>query len=141
MTAKLNQTHQSLSREQDCNLDNRKGVTLAYILTSPKFFVTCDHVVTKILAPITRITVSAVFGKGEGRRQTLRKTTERTLFHFVIAFILLGAIFALTGGAVAQQQGPQAGRNVNMVAGTEWPGGDPFRQRQDEPALAISTRN
>jgi hypothetical protein len=34
-----------------------------------------------------------------------------------------------------------AGRNVNMVSGTQWPGGDPFLQRQNEPSLAISTRN
>ncbi len=33
------------------------------------------------------------------------------------------------------------GRNVNMVAGTEWPGGDPFLQRQNEPSIAASTRN
>jgi hypothetical protein len=33
------------------------------------------------------------------------------------------------------------GRNVNMVAGTDWPGGDPFLQRQNEPSIAVSTRN
>jgi hypothetical protein len=34
-----------------------------------------------------------------------------------------------------------AGANVNMVSGTEFPGGDPFLQRQNEPSLAVSTRN
>ena len=34
-----------------------------------------------------------------------------------------------------------AGRNVNMVSGTEWPGGDPWLQRQNEPSIAVSTRN
>ena len=34
-----------------------------------------------------------------------------------------------------------AGRNVNMVSGTSWPNGDPFLQRQNEPSLAVSTRN
>jgi len=34
-----------------------------------------------------------------------------------------------------------AGRSVNMVAGTEWPGGDPFLQRQNEPSCAVSTGN
>jgi hypothetical protein len=34
-----------------------------------------------------------------------------------------------------------AGQNVNMVSGTEWPGGDPFLQRQNEPSLAVSSRN
>ena len=31
--------------------------------------------------------------------------------------------------------------NVNMVAGTDWPHGDPFLQRQNEPTMAVSTRN
>lgn len=34
-----------------------------------------------------------------------------------------------------------AGQNVNMVSGTKWPGGDPFLQRQNEPSMAVSTRN
>ncbi len=33
------------------------------------------------------------------------------------------------------------GVNVNMVSGTSWPGGDPFLQRQNEPSLAVSSRN
>ncbi len=37
--------------------------------------------------------------------------------------------------------GQIAGQNVNMVAGTKWPGGDPFLQRQNEPSLAVSSRN
>ena len=28
-----------------------------------------------------------------------------------------------------------------MVSGTQWPGGDPFLQRQNEPSLDVSTRN
>ena len=34
-----------------------------------------------------------------------------------------------------------AGQNINMVSGTKWPGGDPFLQRQNEPSLAVSSRN
>jgi hypothetical protein len=34
-----------------------------------------------------------------------------------------------------------AGRNVNMVSGTKLPGGDPWLQRQNEPSVAVSTRN
>ncbi|MFZ2054567.1 MAG: FG-GAP-like repeat-containing protein [Candidatus Aminicenantales bacterium] len=34
-----------------------------------------------------------------------------------------------------------AGRNVNMVSGTTLPGGDPWLQRQNEPSIAVSTRN
>ncbi|MGA8892975.1 MAG: kelch repeat-containing protein, partial [Anaeromyxobacteraceae bacterium] len=33
------------------------------------------------------------------------------------------------------------GENVNMVTGTQWPGGDPFLQRQNEPSLAVSSAN
>ncbi len=33
------------------------------------------------------------------------------------------------------------GPNVNMVSGTQWPDGDPFLQRQNEPSMAVSTRN
>ncbi len=42
-----------------------------------------------------------------------------------------------------QSPGPDliVGRNVNMVSGTEWPGGDPYLQRQNEPSIAVSTRN
>jgi hypothetical protein len=57
---------------------------------------------------------------------------------------LLAGIFVLTGLACvqsAQAQGPTPGQNVNMVSGTKWPGGDPFLQRQNEPSIAVSTRN
>lgn len=33
------------------------------------------------------------------------------------------------------------GANVNMVSGTQWPTGDPFLQRQNEPSIAVSSRN
>ncbi|MFC2168717.1 SBBP repeat-containing protein [Acidobacteriota bacterium] len=34
-----------------------------------------------------------------------------------------------------------AGKNVNMVSGTVLPEGDPYLQRQNEPSVAVSTRN
>src|SRR5512137_2453627 len=34
-----------------------------------------------------------------------------------------------------------AGESVNMVSGTQWPGGDPFLQRQNEPSVAVSSAN
>jgi hypothetical protein len=33
------------------------------------------------------------------------------------------------------------GRNINMVSGTKLPDGDPWLQRQNEPSIAVSTRN
>ncbi len=34
-----------------------------------------------------------------------------------------------------------AGQNINMVSGTTWPAGDPYLQRQNEPSMAVSSRN
>jgi hypothetical protein len=56
----------------------------------------------------------------------------------LIIVSIFGLWCALQPGALVAQI---AGRNVNMVSGTQWPGGDPFLQRQNEPSLAISTRN
>jgi uncharacterized protein YjbI with pentapeptide repeats len=47
------------------------------------------------------------------------------------------AATAWSGHALAQM----AGTNVNMVAGTTLPGGDPFLERQNEPSIAVSSRN
>jgi hypothetical protein len=54
----------------------------------------------------------------------------------ILVLALFGA-FLLSPTAVAQVPG----RNVNMVSGTTWPTGDPFLQRQNEPSMAVSTRN
>lgn len=40
-----------------------------------------------------------------------------------------------------QDSGLIVGRNVNVVSGTQLPGGDPYLQRQNEPSIAASTRN
>jgi hypothetical protein len=37
--------------------------------------------------------------------------------------------------------GQVAGQNINMVSGTQFPSGDPFLQRQNEPSMAVSSRN
>jgi hypothetical protein len=47
----------------------------------------------------------------------------------------------MVGSSVARAQTPTPGQNVNMVAGTDYPGGDPFLQRQNEPSVAVSSRN
>jgi len=54
----------------------------------------------------------------------------------VLCFVFLATVF-LSPQADAQV----AGQNVNMVSGTQWPNGDPFLQRQNEPSIAVSTRN
>jgi hypothetical protein len=60
----------------------------------------------------------------------------RFLCGLTSALVLVAATL-LPGSAAAQVAGP----NVNMVSGTQWPGGDPFLQRQNEPSLDVSTRN
>jgi len=51
----------------------------------------------------------------------------------------IAAAIAATGVGVLHAQIP--GPNVNLVSGTTLPDGDPFLQRQNEPAAAVSTRN
>jgi hypothetical protein len=59
--------------------------------------------------------------------------------------LLLAAIVAATATTPnAQVSGPTglvATRSVNMVSGNSWPNGDPYLQRQNEPSVAVSTRN
>ena len=57
-------------------------------------------------------------------------------FGFAAAFLLAAASLS-PGPAVAQV----ASQSVNMVSGIQWPGGDPFLQRQNEPSVAVSSRN
>ena len=78
---------------------------------------------------------------------TKRSFTTLMLLALVFASLLSGGIVG-----VAQTSAPPliAGRNINMVSGTALVnesgqrvalGGDPFLQRQNEPSLAVSTRN
>jgi hypothetical protein len=52
-----------------------------------------------------------------------------------------GVVVAFTLCVAATTFAQIPGQNVNMVAGTQWPGGDPFLQRQNEPSMAVSSRN
>jgi len=52
---------------------------------------------------------------------------------------LLSAAFCLAATVPARAQ--VSGQNVNMVSGTNWTNGDPFLQRQNEPSIAVSSRN
>src|SRR6476469_1467937 len=52
-----------------------------------------------------------------------------------------GALSALLCAALVNAQAPVAGPNVNMVSGTKWPQGDPFLTKQNEPSIAVSSRN
>jgi len=54
---------------------------------------------------------------------------------------LLAVCLFLVTAICAWAQSPAPGPNVNMVSGTDWTTGDPFLQRQNEPSIAVSTRN
>ncbi|MCK4805279.1 MAG: exo-alpha-sialidase, partial [Spirochaetes bacterium] len=66
----------------------------------------------------------------------------RRIFLFSLVAI---ALLLATGIPIKSNSGPDdelvAGRNVNMVAGQGFIGGDPYLQRQNEPSIAVSTRN
>ena len=64
----------------------------------------------------------------------MKHTPTRVPLRFGFSFLLIIAFFA-----VAHAQIPD--RNINMVSGKTWPGGDPFLQRQNEPSIAVSSRN
>ena len=55
----------------------------------------------------------------------------------LIAFLSLALCMAAAVPTLAQV----SGQNVNMVSGTNWTNGDPFLQRQNEPSIAVSSRN
>ena len=67
--------------------------------------------------------------------------SKRNVFYFslVIAVILIATSVPIK----STLPGPDliVGRNVNMVEGQILPDGDPYLQRQNEPSIAVSTRN
>jgi hypothetical protein len=63
------------------------------------------------------------------------------MFRFRIPIFASGLTLMLLISATTWGQGPSSGANVNMVSGTDWTTGDPFLQRQNEPSIAVSTRN
>jgi sugar lactone lactonase YvrE len=73
-------------------------------------------------------------------------STRRLSFYLSLAFlavVLIGLPIKsqVTSQDTAQTETIISGRNVNMVSGTTLPGGDPWLQRQNEPSIAVSTRN
>jgi hypothetical protein len=70
--------------------------------------------------------------------QPIRHFLSLSIFLLLGMTLLAGLLYAPSAWA---QGGPTPGQNVNMVSGTTWPWGDPFLERQNEPSLAVSTRN
>jgi len=65
----------------------------------------------------------------------------RSRSFFARSAVIVFAAFAAAAPPGRGQTVPVAGQNINMVSGTQFPGGDPFLQRQNEPSLAVSSRN
>src|SRR5215471_14250818 len=61
------------------------------------------------------------------------------LRHLLSAALALGVVSLYLKSASGQVSLSE--KNVNMVSGTDWTTGDPFLQRQNEPSMAVSTRN
>jgi hypothetical protein len=53
----------------------------------------------------------------------------------------LSLCILLAAAAPGELPAQVASQSVNMVSGIQWPGGDPFLQRQNEPSIAMSSRN
>lgn len=66
------------------------------------------------------------------------RSEPHAIFNVSIVFLAALLISCLLKATALAQVG---GQNVNMVSGTNWPNGDPFLQRQNEPSIAVSTRN
>jgi len=65
-----------------------------------------------------------------------RNAAQQTILWLLVQFGFSAALCITTSA-----QNPTPGQPVNMVSGLTWPYGDPFLQRQNEPSLAVSTRN
>src|SRR5262245_53495219 len=59
---------------------------------------------------------------------------------FVRAALALAALADVTPIVTGQTE-PMAAQNTNTVSRTQFPSGDPCLQRQNEPSLAVSSRN
>lgn len=69
----------------------------------------------------------------------MRPRFDGRMFGRLTAAIATAA--AVAGGVGLRVSAQIPGPNVNMVSGQDWPAGDPFLQRQNEPSIAVSTRN
>jgi len=71
-----------------------------------------------------------------GRRSTMSG------FCTLLSIATVLALPAVSGAQTSTTpSGPVAGQSINMVSGKTLPGGDPYLQRQNEPSLAVSSRN
>src|SRR5499427_6132016 len=75
--------------------------------------------------------IFALISEGES---LVKKVLLAPVCTLTVSILIIGTLAGIANGQVPD-------RNVNMVSGTSWPGGDPFLQRQNEPSAAVSSRN
>ena len=68
------------------------------------------------------------------------RVASKTLVYLLASVVAIAELAAQSGQPQTLPV-PIPGRNINMVSGTTFPDGDPFMQRQNEPSIAVSTRN
>src|SRR3954454_732202 len=54
---------------------------------------------------------------------------------------LIAILFVMGVIASTRAYAQVAGQSINMVTGTQWPTGDPFLERQNEPSMGVSSRS
>ncbi len=64
----------------------------------------------------------------------MKKHALISVSNLIVLFLLAASLAVVTHAQIPD-------RNINMVSGTGWPDGDPFLQRQNEPSIAVSSRN
>jgi len=74
----------------------------------------------------------------KSRRSALRHHVAKN-FASLLPFVCLIQL-ALSANVFAQSE-LIAGQNINMVSGKQWPGGDPFLNKQNEGTIGVSARN
>lgn len=80
-----------------------------------------------------------MLGTKELSPRSFARCRDPQAFRHVGYIALLSAALCLFASAPTRAQ--VSGQNVNMVSGTNWTNGDPFLQRQNEPSIAVSSRN
>src|SRR5258708_2761400 len=80
-----------------------------------------------------------MLGTKELPPRSFARSTNLRAFQQVRYIALLSVGLCLT--VAVPSRGQVAGQNVNMVSGTKWTNGDPVLQRQNEPSIAVSSRN
>src|SRR6266850_3906815 len=116
---------------------SHKASAKSFILTGPILGLRIRNALSSELSAGVPLNASAYLRSG---LYTIQASSGARMPHRRPAFLFFVLPFCLAVLCAAAEN-PVPGQNINMVSGTQWPGGDPFLQRQNEPTIAVSTRN